>query len=146
MDPKYFQSSQFTEKSDVYSFGVVMVELLTGKKAISKVRVETGRSLASLFLHSMENNNLCDILDLEILNEGLMEEIVAVAKLARRCLNLAGKRRPRMKEVAAALIGIQMKEDASTLSNNLEDAGFSFSEICEDYDFPSTSNSTYTNA
>ncbi|KAL8495067.1 hypothetical protein ACS0TY_019287 [Phlomoides rotata] len=145
MDPEYFQSSQFTEKSDVYSFGVVMVELLTGKKAISKVRAETGRSLALLFLHSTENNNLCDILDLEILNEGLMEEIVAVAKLAKRCLNLAGKRRPTMKEVAAALIGIQMKEDASTSSNNLEDAGFSFSEICEDYDFPSTSNSTYTN-
>ncbi|KAL8495057.1 hypothetical protein ACS0TY_019277 [Phlomoides rotata] len=145
MDPEYFQSSQFTEKSDVYSFGVVMVELLTGKKAISKVRAETGRSLATLFLHSMENNNLSDILDLEILNEGLMEEIVAVAKLARRCLNLAGKRRPTMKEVAAALIGIQMKEDASTSSNNLEDTGFSFSEICEYYDFPSTSNSTYTN-
>ncbi|KAL8499834.1 hypothetical protein ACS0TY_019721 [Phlomoides rotata] len=143
LDPEYFQSSQFTEKSDVYSFGVVMVELLTGKKAISKVRAETGRSLATLFLHSMENNNLCDILDLEILKEGLMEEIMAMAKLARRCQNLAGKRRPTMKEVAAALIGIQMKEDVSTSSNNLEDTGVSFSEICEDYDFPSTS--TYTN-
>ncbi|KAL8543168.1 hypothetical protein ACS0TY_003899 [Phlomoides rotata] len=74
-----------------------------------------------------------------------MEAIGVVAKLARRCLNLAGKRRPTMKEVAAGLIRIQMKKDASTSSNNLEDTGFSFSKICEDYDFPSTSNSTYTN-
>ncbi|KAK8663381.1 hypothetical protein V6N13_083202 [Hibiscus sabdariffa] len=36
MDPEYFRSSQFTEKSDVYSFGVVLVELLTGKKTMSK--------------------------------------------------------------------------------------------------------------
>ncbi|XP_059650944.1 wall-associated receptor kinase-like 5 [Cornus florida] len=34
LNPKYFQSSKFTEKSDVYSFGVVLVELLTGQKPV----------------------------------------------------------------------------------------------------------------
>ncbi|KAL8509415.1 hypothetical protein ACS0TY_016572 [Phlomoides rotata] len=145
LDPEYYQTSHFTEKSNVYSFGVVMVELLTGEKAISKARDETGKSLAAHFLHSMEENNLSDILDPEILKESQMEEIVDVAKLARRCLNLTGKRRPTMKEVVAGLMGIQMKKGASTSSNNLEDMGFSFSEICEEYDFSSTSNSTYMN-
>ncbi|KAL2546087.1 Wall-associated receptor kinase-like 9 [Forsythia ovata] len=68
---EYFQSSQFTEKSDVYSFGVVMVELLTGQKAISSIRSQDqGKSLATNFLQSIEENSLLDILDARVLNEG----------------------------------------------------------------------------
>jgi serine/threonine protein kinase len=63
LNREYFQSSQFTEKSDVYSFGVVLVELLTGEKAISSTRAQESRSLATYFIHSMEENNLFDILD-----------------------------------------------------------------------------------
>ncbi|XP_047971344.1 LOW QUALITY PROTEIN: wall-associated receptor kinase-like 5 [Salvia hispanica] len=58
LDPEYFQTNQFTDKSDVYSLGVVMVELLTGEKAISSIRAEAGRSLATHFLLSMEGNTL----------------------------------------------------------------------------------------
>ncbi|KAH6771538.1 hypothetical protein C2S52_016341 [Perilla frutescens var. hirtella] len=110
-DPEYFQSSQFTDKSDVYSFGVVMVELLTGEKAISSLRLELGRNLATHFVHSMEENQLLDILDARVLIEGKREEIVSVAELATRCLHFNGKRRPTMKEVAIELESIQEVED-----------------------------------
>ncbi|KAL8463527.1 hypothetical protein ACS0TY_034252 [Phlomoides rotata] len=113
MDPEYFRSSQFTEKSDVYSFGVVMVELLTGEKAISAIRVETGRGLATHFLHSMEGNQLFEILDARVLEEGKKEEITGIAELARRCLNLNGRRRPTMKDVSVELEGIQMLKEGS---------------------------------
>ncbi|KAL0430226.1 UNVERIFIED_CONTAM: Wall-associated receptor kinase-like 8 [Sesamum radiatum] len=93
LDPEYFQSSQFTEKSDVYSFGVVMVELITGKKAVSSVRAEPGKSLATHFLHSMKEDHLFDIFDPSILKEGRREELVAIAELARRCLHLNGKKK-----------------------------------------------------
>ncbi|KAH6827823.1 Wall-associated kinase family protein [Perilla frutescens var. hirtella] len=89
-DPEYFQSSKFTDKSDVYSFGVVMVELLTGEKAVSPIRIEEGRG---------------------VIKEGKREEIVGIAKLARRCLHLNGKRRPTMKEVAVELEGFQEQEE-----------------------------------
>ncbi|KAL7262999.1 hypothetical protein ACSBR1_001211 [Camellia fascicularis] len=46
LDPEYFQTSQLTERSDVYSFGVVLLELLTGKKAISFDKFEADRNLA----------------------------------------------------------------------------------------------------
>ena len=54
LDPEYMQTSQLTEKSDVYSFGVVLVELLTGKMALSFDRLEEERSLAMYFIFFFE--------------------------------------------------------------------------------------------
>ncbi|KAH1096129.1 hypothetical protein J1N35_013050 [Gossypium stocksii] len=89
LDPEYFRSSQFTEKSDVYSFGVVLVELISGQKPISSCQSEeVVRSLANFFLHSMKENSLLNIVDPLVMNDNAVEEIVAVAKLAKRCLNL----------------------------------------------------------
>ncbi|KAK8665101.1 hypothetical protein V6N13_005276 [Hibiscus sabdariffa] len=103
MDPEYFRSNQFTEKSDVYSFGVVLVELLTGRKPILSDQTEEVRSLISYFLLSMQEESLLDILDSTIVNDSSEKEIIAMAKLARRCLNLNGKRRPTKKQVAMEL-------------------------------------------
>ncbi|XP_021772379.1 wall-associated receptor kinase-like 8 [Chenopodium quinoa] len=103
LDPEYFQSNVFTEKSDVYSFGVVLVELITGKKPICPTNDGGWISLAVEFLFHMENSRLFDILDPRILDEGKKEEFVAVANLARQCLNMNGKERPTMKEIAIVL-------------------------------------------
>ncbi|KAL9148830.1 hypothetical protein ABFS82_12G068900 [Erythranthe guttata] len=148
LDPEYFQSSQFTDKSDVYSFGVVVVELLTGEKAISSIRADVGRSLATHFLHSMEENLLFEILDARVLKEGKREEIVAIAELAKRCLNLNGKRRPTMKEVAMELEGIQMvKEDSVAYLQNqdgiIEHVSSTRDQVAESYDFSSISASMH---
>ncbi|KAF8030782.1 hypothetical protein BT93_D0080 [Corymbia citriodora subsp. variegata] len=121
LDPEYFQSSQFTDKSDVYSFGVVLVELLTGQKPISSLRVQEGRSLATYFIISMEENKLFDIVDAQVLKEGKKEEIALVANLAKRCLNLNGRNRPTMKEVAMELEGIRKLQYASGIQQNQEE-------------------------
>ncbi|MFQ6657892.1 hypothetical protein Gotur_027373 [Gossypium turneri] len=110
LDPEYFQSSQFTEKSDVYSFGVVIVELLTGKMAISTFGLQERRGLVSYFMLSMEENHLLDIVDAEIWKDGQKDEVVAVAQLAKRCLNLDGRYRPTMKEVAMELERLRTRQ------------------------------------
>ncbi|KAK4409674.1 Wall-associated receptor kinase-like 2 [Sesamum angolense] len=144
LDPEYFQSSQFTEKSDVYSFGVVMVELITGKKAVSSVRAEPGKSLATHFLQSMEEDHLFDILDPSILKEGRREEVVAIAELARRCLHLDGKKRPTMKEVAVELEGIQLLKEGSVVVQNHDDIReFHSIEFAEPCSFSSISGSMH---
>ncbi|XP_021667528.2 wall-associated receptor kinase-like 22 [Hevea brasiliensis] len=115
VDPEYFQSSLLTEKSDVYSFGVVLVELLTGQKPISSKRVEEGIGLAARFILSMEDDKLFDILDPRIVDNCDMEEVVVVANLAKRCLNLNGKLRPTMKEVLIELEGIQLSQKDTSI-------------------------------
>ncbi|KAI3467018.1 hypothetical protein Pfo_023681 [Paulownia fortunei] len=107
LDPEYFRSSQFIEKTKVYSFGVAVVDLLTGEKAPN-------------ILDSMEENELSDIVDAPVLIEGVEEEIVAIAELARRCLHLNGKRRPRMKEVAIELERIQILKEGSVFKHNID--------------------------
>ncbi|XVF65399.1 hypothetical protein PTKIN_Ptkin09bG0245600 [Pterospermum kingtungense] len=121
LDPEYFRSSQFTEKSDVYSFGVVLVELLTGQKPICSIQSEEVRSLSSYFLTSMKENSLFDILDPMVRKDGRQEEIMAVAKLAKRCLNLNGKKRPAMKQVAMVLEWIRSSEEANIIQQRMDE-------------------------
>ncbi|THG04092.1 hypothetical protein TEA_025414 [Camellia sinensis var. sinensis] len=143
LDPEYFQSSQFTEKSDVYSFGVVVVELLTGQKAISSTRSQEGRSLATYFIQSMEENRLLDILDPKILKDGRREEIMVVAHLANRCLNLNGKKRPTMKEVAVELEGIKMSQGGMTQQNYVE-VEYNKTDLTEAWEIASMSTGTFS--
>ncbi|KAL8246535.1 hypothetical protein R6Q59_007751 [Mikania micrantha] len=107
LDPEYFQSSQFTEKSDVYSFGVVLVELLTGEKPISLTRFGENKSLATHFMLSMQEGRVMSIFDAIVIKEGTRDELMIAANLAMRCLNMNGKYRPTMKEVAIELENIR---------------------------------------
>ena len=123
-DPEYFRSSQFTEKSDVYSFGVVLVELLTGQKPIRSTDSEEDKSLVGYFLEAMKENRLFEVLDARVLEEAKEEEIITVAMLAKRCLNMIGKKRPTMKEVAFELGGIRASIGASIMQHNCDDIDF----------------------
>ncbi|OWM73191.1 hypothetical protein CDL15_Pgr001305 [Punica granatum] len=111
LDPEYFRSSQLTDKSDVYSFGVVLVELLTGQKPVSVLRPVEHRGLVAYFISVMEEDQLFHIVDARVLlvqDTVGREQIAAVAQLAKRCLNMIGRRRPTMKEVAVELERIRM--------------------------------------
>ncbi|KAF3441173.1 hypothetical protein FNV43_RR15085 [Rhamnella rubrinervis] len=87
--------------------------LLTGQKPICSSRREEEPSLATYFIVCMEENCLVDIVDARIVKDGQgNDEIVAVAK---RCLNLNGKFRPTMREVAMELEAIQKSEETKKM-------------------------------
>ncbi|KAD2804486.1 hypothetical protein E3N88_37863 [Mikania micrantha] len=106
LDPEYLQTNQLTEKSDVYSFGVVLVELLTGKTALSFDRPEKERNLAIYFLYSLKEGRLFQVLDEHLQLTDVPSEIIQVSRLAERCLRVKADERPAMKEVAIELQGI----------------------------------------
>ncbi|KAL8154800.1 hypothetical protein AgCh_000236 [Apium graveolens] len=113
MDPEYFQSSQFTDKS---------VELLTGQKSIlAPISDEEGRSLATHFILAIKENRIFDILDPQLVEEGRKEEITTFANIAYRCLNLNGRKRPTMKQVAAELESINVPRNSPTAEQSYEE-------------------------
>ncbi|CAA2933827.1 wall-associated receptor kinase-like 2 [Olea europaea subsp. europaea] len=120
LDPEYFRSSQFTDKSDVYSFGVALIELLSGQKPIISSDIEDERSLAAHFLMSMEQNCLHKFFDPIILEHDKDEDIITVATLAYRCLDLNGKKRPTMKKVRMELENIRLFKGQATVQSNTQ--------------------------
>jgi len=70
------------------------------------------QSLATHFILLMEENKIFDILDERLMGQDREEEVIAVANLARRCLNLNGRKRPTMREVAIELEQIRLSKGA----------------------------------
>ncbi|KAK1285125.1 Wall-associated receptor kinase 2 [Acorus calamus] len=120
LDPECLQTGILTEKSDVYSFGVVLVELLSRRKTVSQDGSERERNLANFFMTSIKDNSLMNVLDHEIMNEGEIDLIHEVSRLAKRCLSIQGKERPTMKEVATELEGLAVLENHPWVLNNPE--------------------------
>ncbi|XP_075664767.1 putative wall-associated receptor kinase-like 16 [Castanea sativa] len=147
LDPEYLHTSQLTEKSDVYSFGVVLVELLTGRKALSFDKPEVERSLVTYFLLSFKENRLFEILEKYIANEGNAEQLKEVANLAKKCLSLKGEDRPTMKDVAMELEGLRKMEKHSwvNINSNFEETEHLIAETSDSskYDVRSKSIEVY---
>ncbi|KAG5239271.1 wall-associated receptor kinase [Salix suchowensis] len=121
LDPEYLLTGNLTEKSDVYSFGVVLVELLTGENPNSNAKSGKKRSVIQYFNSALENNDLPGILCFEAADGAEMDEIEAVAELARRCLNSIGVNRPSMKEVSEELAKLKALNQKSWAQKNSDE-------------------------
>ncbi|KAL9413576.1 hypothetical protein AB3S75_042127 [Citrus x aurantiifolia] len=93
--------------------------------------MEENRSLAAYSLQVINENRLFEVLDAEVHREAEKEEVITVAMVAKRYLNLNGKKRPTMKEVALELAGIRASIGDSVLQQ------------CEEIDFVDYDNARH---
>ncbi|KAK1410850.1 hypothetical protein QVD17_37391 [Tagetes erecta] len=89
-------------------------------KWIKKTRERRQReSLATHFMLAMEEERVMSIFDPSLIKEGTRDELLTIANLAMRCLNLNGRYRPTMKEVAIELETIRTSHIPSTKKTNI---------------------------
>nr|XP_027070457.1 LRR receptor-like serine/threonine-protein kinase RCH1 isoform X2 [Coffea arabica] len=95
--PEYAYTMRVTMPGNVYSFGVLLLELLTGKPAVSQ-----GTELAKWVLsNSAQQNKWDNILDFSVIKTSLAvrSQMLAVLKVALACVSASPEGRPKMKSV-----------------------------------------------
>ncbi|XP_062158101.1 leucine-rich repeat receptor-like tyrosine-protein kinase PXC3 [Alnus glutinosa] len=100
--PEYAYTMRVTMAGNVYSFGVVLLELLTGKRAVSE-----GTELAKWVLSNSGKQDKWDrILDSNVSRTSLAirSQMLAVLKVALGCVNVSPDARPKMKNVLRMLL------------------------------------------
>ncbi|KAJ0582894.1 putative protein kinase RLK-Pelle-LRR-XIV family [Helianthus annuus] len=92
---------------DVYCFGKVLLELVTGKMGISASNDPTQKDLLEQilpYINVYDKELVTNIIDPSlIIDEDLLEEVWAMAVVARSCLNPKPTRRPLMRYIVKAL-------------------------------------------
>ncbi|XP_039167818.1 MDIS1-interacting receptor like kinase 2 [Eucalyptus grandis] len=98
--PELAYTMSLTEKCDVYSFGVLALEVIIGKHPS-----ELGLSLNCP--QSEQSVELGDLLDARLpppADQITVNEVKAIVKQARSCIDVDPNRRPTMREVSQALL------------------------------------------
>jgi hypothetical protein len=100
----------------------------------------------------MEDGRLFDIIDAQVKGDCTEEEAIVIANLAKRCLDLNGRNRPTMREVAMELEGILLSRKGINVQQIVE-VDSSFRSIsCSSFEIgidlpldckPSTSSETW---
>ncbi|XP_006655759.3 somatic embryogenesis receptor kinase 4 [Oryza brachyantha] len=89
--PEYATTGRFTEKSDVFAFGIVVLQVMTGRRAVSQLKVST----AANDLESLIDENLNGIFS--------RTEAANLAAVAALCTSEAASQRPTMEAVVQQL-------------------------------------------
>lgn len=102
--PEYIMTGHLSPRSDVYSFGVVLLELLTGRKSLDKLRPAREQNLTEWALPLLkEKKKLLNIIDPRLEGDFPLKGVHKAAMLVYHCLNKNPKARPLMRDIVDSL-------------------------------------------
>lgn len=101
--PEYPYTMRVTMAGNIYSFGVILLEILTGKPAVSGGTELTKWVLST---NSAQQDNWEHILDFTVskTSEAVHRQMLAVLKVALVCVSVSPEARPKMKSVLRMLL------------------------------------------
>ncbi|XP_076885266.1 putative LRR receptor-like serine/threonine-protein kinase At1g05700 [Bidens hawaiensis] len=114
LDPEYFTTNRLTEKSDVYSFGVVLLELITGKPAIS-----TDIYIVNWVKSMVEKGSVENIIDPRLHGDFDVNTAWKVVELAMSCVGTSSVERPTMNDVVMDLKNCLNGAKPNNLNHNM---------------------------
>lgn len=111
-DPHYLRTGIASKKMDMYGFGVVVLELVSGKEAVSAERGEMLVHIAAPLLHEIldssvdiAEDNVRRFLDPRLLRDCFgIDEIKTMLSVAGLCIRSPPSLRPSASHVAETLI------------------------------------------
>ncbi|GAV56717.1 Pkinase domain-containing protein [Cephalotus follicularis] len=121
--PEYFMHGRVSNKMDVYSFGVVLLELLSGRRPISRDHRTGQEGLVKWAKTLLNDGDLKSLLDPE-LDESIVDdvEVHSMALAANLCIDQSARRRPKMSQILKLLRGEEdAKQRVESHINDLED-------------------------
>jgi len=106
-------AGHLTPRSDVYSFGVVLLELLTGRKSLDKLRPAREQNLTEWAVPLLkEKKKFLNIIDPRLDGDYPIKAVHKAAMLAYHCLNRNPKARPLMRDIVDSLEPLQAHTEA----------------------------------
>ncbi|PKI47883.1 hypothetical protein CRG98_031667 [Punica granatum] len=100
LDPEYYISQQLTDKSDVYSFGVILLELISGREAISNESFGVNcRNIVQWAKLHIESGDIQGIIDPNLRDDYDIQSMWKIAEKALMCVQPHGHMRPSISEV-----------------------------------------------
>ncbi|XP_062185634.1 probable receptor-like protein kinase At2g42960 [Phragmites australis] len=113
VDPEYRHNHKVNAAGDVYSFGMVLLQLLSGKRAISIMNTAKPMSLDKMASALIQEGNVLEFADPRLNGEYSTEAFDLSLNLALSCTGYK-KQRPSMEQVVSRLekaLEISMKDD-----------------------------------
>ncbi|XP_058110175.1 probable LRR receptor-like serine/threonine-protein kinase At1g67720 isoform X2 [Magnolia sinica] len=100
LDPEYYVSQHLTDRSDVYSFGVILLELVTGREALSNESFGPNcRNIVQWAKSQVENGNVRGIIDPSLGGGFKLQSMWKITEKALLCVQPNGRLRPPISEV-----------------------------------------------
>ncbi|XP_057983533.1 probable LRR receptor-like serine/threonine-protein kinase At1g67720 isoform X2 [Malania oleifera] len=122
LDPEYYISQQLTDKSDVYSFGVILLELISGREAISNESFGVQfRNIVQWAKLHIESGDIQGIIDPLLGDEYDIQSMWKIAEKALMCVQPHGSTRPSISEVIKEIqdaISIERGAEATREGNS----------------------------
>ncbi|CAN0858944.1 Putative leucine-rich repeat receptor-like protein kinase At2g19210 [Linum grandiflorum] len=129
LDPEYYTSNRLTEKSDVYSFGIVLLELITGRPAIT-VGHNDNTHIAVWARPLIAAGDLRNLVDPRLVGNFDTNSAWKFLEIAISCIRSISIQRPSMNHVVAELkecleTEIANEETQKWDQGNLDDGPYS---------------------
>ncbi|KAM0956601.1 hypothetical protein ACFX2A_025351 [Malus domestica] len=120
LDPEYHTTGWLNEKSDVYSFGVVLLEIITGRPAISRTqeKVHVSQWVSSM----LAMGDIKTILDPRLRGDYEINSAWKAVELAMNCVSDTSNKRANMSEVVRGLKDCLEAELARTNVNRVTES------------------------